>query len=230
MGHVIAVESAMVLPSSDEKTNTELSSLTILCCKSRFQDWETLCSKPRRRQGLKRLWAQCKRLCNNNKSIHTETGLWKMTDWLLSDWKAVTEIEVRSSNSISIRYCNSISLLSPLTPGLLQAGISFFPLNSTLISDIRKRTYSCNRWCHAIVLSEDQKYPPCTSTRIIGIALPSIRQWMFLLHLHSTWTVNLTSSHNNGKHFQQFSELIYSDPYRANFEKEKCINLQLRIA
>lgn len=106
----------------------------------------------------------------------------------------------------------------------------FFSLNPTLTSEIRKETCSCNMRCHAIVLPEDQKYPPLHQRQDNWNALPSTRQWMFLLHLHSTWTVNLTSSHNNGKHFQQLSELIYSDPYRANFEKEKRINLQLRIA
>lgn len=64
-------------------------------------------------------------------------GLWKMADWLLSGWKGVTEIEIQSSNSISIRYCNSISLLSPFTPRRLQPGISFFhlPLHLYLISE-----------------------------------------------------------------------------------------------
>lgn len=112
-------------------------------------------------------------------------SLWKMADWLLSGWKGVTEIEIWSSNSVSICYCNSISLLSLLAPGLLQPEISFL-LNPTLISEIRKETCSCNMWCPVTVLPEDQKYPPLHQCQDNWNALPSTQQWMFLLHLHST--------------------------------------------
>lgn len=178
-------------------------------------------------QGLKGFEPSTKGCATITNQCIQSPSLWKMADWLLSGWKAIAEIEIRSCNSISICYCNSISLLSPLTPGLLRFHV---PLTPHLYLKSGKKTRSHNMWHHATVLPKDPKYPPVLQHRDNWNALPSTQESMFLLHLHSTWTVNLTSSHNNRKHFQQLSKLIYSDPYRANFLKGKCINLQLRVA
>lgn len=162
-----------------------------------------------------------------NQSIQ-RPSLWKMADWLPSAWKGAAEIEIWIFNTTSVCYCNPISLLSPLAPGLLQPEIPFFRLTPHSHLKSERKKSSCNPRCHVTVLPEDEttllhQHPDHLK------ASPSTLQWMFLLLPHSKRTVNLTSSCNNGKYFQQISELIYSDPYRANFEKEKYINIQLRI-
>lgn len=96
-----------------------------------------------------------------------------------------------------------------------------FSLNPTLASEIRKNPVLATG---CVVLPEDLTQPPLHQRQDNCNALPSARQWMLPRHLHPTRTVNLTSSHNNGKHFRQLSELIYSDPYRGRFDKEKRIN------
>lgn len=102
-------------------------------------------------------------------------------------------------------------------------------LTPTHISKISEEAWSPNAWHRATVLPKDQTHPPLPQQQDNWNALPSTRESVLLLHLHSTRAVNLTSSHNNGKHSRRLSELIYSDPYRANLLKEKCINLQLRV-
>lgn len=60
-------------------------SLAQLCCRNIPSFWGGRWSVPNPTAGVKRFWAQHKRLCNNNKSIHTEPELLK-NGWLTPEW------------------------------------------------------------------------------------------------------------------------------------------------
>lgn len=110
-----------------DKTRGELPSLAKLCCRNLGTSpasgmGDGLFQTPT--SGVKSFEPSTKGFATiTNQSIQSPS-LWKMPDWLLSGWKGVAEIEIRSCNSVSICYCNSISFLSPLAPGLFQAEIS----------------------------------------------------------------------------------------------------------
>lgn len=68
-------------------TSGELPSLAKPCCRNIPSFWGGRWSVPNPTAAVKRFWAQHKRLCNNNKSVHTEQPR-LLRKWLIDSWVA----------------------------------------------------------------------------------------------------------------------------------------------
>lgn len=221
MGHVIAAESTTVLPSSCEKASREFSPQQYPA--ARVALGTRRCSVPSTVEDrpLKAFEPSTRGFATITNQSHRDLVYKKR---LIDSW-------VPEKVSLKLKF----GLIIPSPYATVIPSVSFhhsllesyslqrllFSLNPMLASEIRKNPVLATG---CVVLPEDQTQPPLHQRRDNWNALPSAWQWMMLQHLHPTWTVNLTSSHNSEKHFRQLSELIYSDPYREHFDKEKRIN------